>query len=138
MIIFLVLVMGVCGGCIYLDAEIGVQERLKLKRLVAVVGDDNGGGQALAGQGDAVEEAKLVGPGLAVLVGERLGREAKVELDVGAVALAGRLAEELPARVAREAVLRELLGGLAVAACAKDLWYGDFLSVLKGGKRGES
>jgi hypothetical protein len=99
-----------------------VQERLKLKGLVAVVGNDNGGGEALAGEGDAVEKAEAVGPGLLVLVGQRLGREAKVELDVGAVALAGRLAEKIPSRVAREAVLGEFFGFFAVAARAKNLF----------------
>lgn len=98
-----------------------MQERLKLKGLVAVVGNDNGRRQALAGERDAVEQAEAVGPGLLVLLGQVPGREAKVELDVGAVPLAGGLAEKLPARVAREAVLGEVLGGRAVATGAKDL-----------------
>ena len=38
----------------YLDPEVSVQQRLHLERLVAVVGDDNGGSQTLTIEGDAV------------------------------------------------------------------------------------
>lgn len=66
-----------------------------------------------------------------MLIGQVAGREAKVELDAGAVALAGGLAEKLPARVAREAVLGEVLCRRAVAARAKDLNCGTCVQVSK-------
>lgn len=54
----------------YLDLKVAVQERLELKRLVALVGDDQRGVQALAAQRHAVQKTKLVGPRLAGGVGE--------------------------------------------------------------------
>ena len=98
-----------------------MQQRLALKRLVALVGHHQRRAQAVGRQRDAVQQAELVGPQLARGVVEVLRRQAKVELDAARGALCGGLAEELPAGVAGEAVLGQLGGGLVVGGGAKDL-----------------
>lgn len=107
----------------YVNGKICVQQRLELKRHVAVVCDDERRVEALLVEGHAVQQAKLVRPGGLELVVDALGREAKVELDAGGARgpFAGGLAEELPPRVAREAVLLQLGGGLVIGRGAKDL-----------------
>lgn len=98
-----------------------MQQGLELERNVAIVGDDQGGVQAVPVKHDAVDESKLVGPQLLGLFRNALGGEAKVELDTGAGALAGGLAKKLPSRVTGEAVLAELGGGLVIGGGSKDL-----------------
>lgn len=98
-----------------------MQEGLELKRNIAIVGDDQGGVQAIPVKHDAVDESKLVRPQLLGLFRDALRRQTKVKLDAGAGALAGGLAKELPSRVTSEAVLTELGGGLVIGGGSKDL-----------------
>jgi hypothetical protein len=99
-----------------------VQKSLELERLVAIVGDNHGSGQALSVERDAVQQAKLVRPKALDFLVEVVRGKAKVELDaVGrAGTLAGGLAKELPARVSGKPVLRELGGGFMVGGGAED------------------
>jgi DNA-binding transcriptional regulator YdaS (Cro superfamily) len=97
-----------------------MQQRLELKRHLAIIGDDERGVEALAVERHAVDQAKRVRPQLPGRLVEVLGREAKVELDARRGTLARRLAEELPPRIAREAVLGELLDRVP-AVGAEDL-----------------
>ena len=60
-----------------------MQEDLALEGLVAVVGDDDGGGEAVLGQGDAVDEGEGVGPEGLGVVAEGGGGQAEVELNAG-------------------------------------------------------
>ena len=114
----------------HLNAQVGVQEDLTLEGLVAVVGDDDGGDEALLGQGDAVDEGEGVGPEGGGVGVEGGGGEAEVELDAGVGGpgrrgrLGRRLAEELPPRGAREPVLRQARGRGVVGGRAEDLWRG--------------
>lgn len=111
----------------HLDPQIGVRQHLELPGLVVLVRDDQGGGEAGALQGDAVDDVELVGPQLPGGGVERGAAEPEVELDRevlgGRVAgrLAGRLAQELPPRRARKPVLRQLGRGGVVGRGAEDL-----------------
>ncbi len=107
-----------------------MQQDLAVKRLGVVVGGDDAGGEAVALEGDAVDEVEAEGPvdgGEGVEPG-RVGAQAEVELDGGLVGgrpghrLGGRLAQELPPRGAGEAVLREGLGLGVGWGRAEDLW----------------
>jgi hypothetical protein len=98
----------------HLDPEVRVQQRLELKRLVTVIRNDERRAETVRVKRHAVQQAKLVRPQGLDLVVDGLPREAEVELDGGRGALGGRLAEELPARVAGEAVLGELGDGRVV------------------------
>lgn len=98
-----------------------MQQGLELERDLAIVSDDEGGVEALLVESDAVQQAKLVRPQALPLVVELLRGQSKVQLDARSRgALARGLAEELPARVAGEAVLGELGGGFAIGG-AKNL-----------------
>jgi len=106
-----------------------MHQHLEVKRLRALVLHLQRRLQTVPGQGDAVHEPKLERPRLAELVAQHGVGEAKVELDgVAAVALfaaqrlRGRLAQELPVRVAREAVLRQGGGGVVFGWGAEDLY----------------
>lgn len=112
----------------YGDAEIGVHQHLEVEALLALIPHQHARLQTLPGQGDAVDQAKGVGPGLARL-GAQVGRgEAKVQPDA---AVAGRpelpfglrrgLAQKLPARRPREAVLRQGRQGTLRGRRAEDL-----------------
>lgn len=97
-------------------------QHLEIKGLVALVAHVEHGLQAVLAQRDAVLQAEVEGPRLAHVVGEVVGREAKVEAH-GVVAALGqraglgrRLAQILPARDAREAVLRQ-------RRCRVVLWW---------------
>lgn len=104
-----------------------MRQHLEVPGLVVLVGDDQGGGEAGPLQGDAVDDVELVGPQLLCGGVERGAAQAEVELDRevlgGRVAgrLAGGLAQELPPRRAREAVLRQLGRGGVVGRGAEDL-----------------
>lgn len=97
----------------YRNPQVRVHQDLELERLLALVAHAHGRLQAAGAERDAVHEAEVVGPGLARLRGEVRRVEAKVELEgvvrrrarLGRAGLGGALAQELPARVAREAVL---------------------------------
>ena len=109
----------------YLNAQVGVHQNLAVKgRRSVIVGGDDAGGQALAGEGDAVNQVELEGPGSGGLgVEPRGGRaQAEVELDADG-GLGRRLAQELPPRRAREPVLRQVLGLRVVRGRAKDLVF---------------
>jgi hypothetical protein len=106
----------------YLDLEVGVQKCLAFKRNITLVCHHQRSAQALGSKRNAVQKTKLIGPQLAGSIVEILRRQAKVELD--AVRRSLGLAEELPARVAGEAVLGKLGGGFVVGRSAKDLRYG--------------
>lgn len=64
-----------------------MKQRLKLEWLVAVVGDYNVRFEAVTVQCNTVQEAEAIRPCLSVFVTEGLGRQAKVELHIGAIAL---------------------------------------------------
>lgn len=104
----------------YLDLKVVVQQSLELKGLLAIVGDDDGRAQTIPVERDAVEQTKRIRPQLLGLLGEGLGREAEIELDARRGAFGRRLAEELPAGVARESVLGELASAM-VGAGTEDL-----------------
>jgi hypothetical protein len=93
----------------YLDSQVRVQQELKLEARLALVAHIDHGLQPVLGQRDAVHEAKVERPRRARLVAQPRAAQPKVELDrIGVERVLGRrLAEELPARRAREAVLRE-------------------------------
>lgn len=107
-----------------------MHQHLALKRPLVVIRHDDARRQALPVQRDAVDQVELVRPRLARRGVEPLGRRAqpKVELDGevrrarGGGRLARRLAEELPPRRPREAVLRELRGCGVVGGRAEDLF----------------
>lgn len=100
-----------------------MQQRLNLKRHIAIIRHDKRRVEALAVERDAVQEAEGVRPQRLGLGVEALGRQAEVELDAVAVtgALAGRLAQELPPRAARKSMLRKLRGSFVVRRRAEDL-----------------
>lgn len=115
-------------GLAHLDAQVGVHQDLNVKGHVALVGDDDGGGEGLAVEGDAVDSAKLIGPEGAGLFVDALGGETKVELDAIGGRLRRRLAEELPAGDAGEAVLGELAELGVVGRGSEDLVGGRKMS----------
>jgi hypothetical protein len=94
-------------------------------RLLLVPHQD-AGRQALAPQRHAIDEAELKRPGGLALLIQVTRAEAKVQLDaaisaiIRARALARALAQELPARDAREAVLRQARRGCVLRRRAKD------------------
>ncbi len=98
-----------------------MQQSLAFKWLVAIIGNDNRRRQALSIQRDAVKQTKAVRPLLGGIGINGAGREAKVEFHAGAGALAGRLAEEVPARVSSKAMLRERFRSIVIGGNAKDL-----------------
>lgn len=82
-----------------------MQQHLKLKRLLALVADLQHRAQAGRAQRDAVNEPEGVWPGVARLIVELRGPEAKVELH--ARALRRGLTQVLPRADTREAMLLE-------------------------------
>ena len=108
----------------YLDAQVSMQEDLGLEGFGAVIGDNNAGAKPVLAQSDAVDEVEAVGPESLGLVVEGGRRQAEVELNRGvrrARRLRRRLAQELPPRVARESVLRQLRRRRVVGGSAEDL-----------------
>jgi hypothetical protein len=73
-----------------------VKKSLEVKCILAVVGDNDCGAEALAVERNTVDKSKLVGPECLEVVADALRGQAKVELDARAGALAGGLSEELP------------------------------------------
>jgi hypothetical protein len=75
----------------YRDGKVGVEQSLEVERLVALVADAQHGLQTILGQGDAVLQAEVVGPGLLHFLAEVVGGQAKVETDgiVAALLVAG-------------------------------------------------
>lgn len=105
----------------YLNPKVCMEQRLKLKWFIAVVGDDNVCFEAVTVQCNTVQEAEAIRPRFFVFVTEGFGRQAKVELHIGAIALASGLAQKLPTRVAGKAVLWKAFGSFAVASGTKYL-----------------
>lgn len=107
-----------------------MQQHLDIKRLVVIVGDNQAGGQALAGEGDAVDGVEGIGPlalGGIVEAGRtkakvKLYREISGRRRGGGRRLRSRLAQKLPTRVAREAMLGQLGGLFVVWSGAEDLF----------------
>lgn len=105
-----------------------MQQHLELKCLLILVGNDNRSVQTSLLQGDAVNEVESVGPQATGLLIKRGRAETEIKLDVGValaavgLGLGGRLAEELPARVAGKAVLGQLRGSGVVGSGAEDLF----------------
>jgi hypothetical protein len=101
-----------------------VEESLELERVVTLIGDNECGLEVIRVQSDTVDQTELVRPQALCLLVEIAGGKAKVELDVGAGALAGRLAKEFPSGGAGEAVLGKLDGRLVVGGLSKALGSG--------------
>ena len=93
----------------HLNLKVGVKQELKLEAFFALVSDCNDGLQAVFAQRDTVDKPKICWPCFACLLGQTLPIKSEVKLDrVGLQSiLGGRLAQELPARGAGEAVLWE-------------------------------
>jgi hypothetical protein len=88
---------------------------------IALVGDDDGGGERFPVKGDAVDGAELIGPESADLLVDALGGQTKVELDAIGGGLGRGLAKELPAGGACETVLGKLAELGVVGGGTKDL-----------------
>ena len=104
-----------------------MHQRLELPRLFALIPDNDTRTQIPPSQRNAVYQPKLKRPRLPALLTQIAGRQPEVQLH-GVIARTAarrfgrRLAQELPARRAREAVLWQLGGRCMLGRCAEDLW----------------
>ncbi|KAL2112535.1 hypothetical protein VUR80DRAFT_7273 [Thermomyces stellatus] len=115
-----------------------MQERLHLKRIIALVAHNQARPEAPRRQRDAVHKPEVVPPLLLPVGRQRLAREAKVEFHA-ARPLARALAQELPPHVPREAVLRQLAprGGRPEDGEDERDAAADGLGAVEGGGGGE-
>ncbi|KAI6756616.1 hypothetical protein HG530_011214 [Fusarium avenaceum] len=104
-----------------LGGKVSVKKSLEVERGITVVGDNNGGVETFRVKRHTVDKGKLVWPESLEVFADAFRREAEVELDAGAGALAGGLSEELPSRVAGETVLGELGYGFVIGSSTEDL-----------------
>ncbi len=111
----------------YRHTEISMHQRLKLPRHIPFIPNHQTRAQIAASQSNTVDQSKLRRPGLPALLTQIAGAEPKIQLHAIVPAagnrggFGGRLAQEFPARRAREAVLRELGRCCVIRRCAEDL-----------------
>lgn len=111
-----------------------MHQHLKLPRLRPIIPHQHTRPQRPPRQRNRVNQPKLPLPRLSCLSTQVLGPEPEIELHTAVAALAvgfgSGLAEELPARCAREAVLGEGGGGGVVGGFAEDLGGGMLTLIL--------
>lgn len=100
-----------------------MHQNLEFKVLLALIGDLERGPKRILAQSDAVHQSKLVRPCLPEIVAQHGMRQAEIQLDskVSLAGLGGGLSEELPGRVASEAMLGKGCGGVVLRRGAEDL-----------------
>lgn len=101
-----------------------MEEGLELKRLITLVLDVQLCFQLALAQGDAVDEAKGVGPFGFDLVSEKVTAQAEIQLDtvvgLAAQAFTAALSQELPKAVPGETMLGQFASGVGLGRRAKD------------------